>query len=195
MTEESSVLFRHRDRPGDPWLTWRGRGTVHATAPLLLFQTSGAQTSPFGPPGPPCHPRVAFIAFCAEAGGKSFGKSQGGSPPSHLWPKAFKVQRSPLVACDSVGFPSRANQAGPAVSRPRRGPWRAARSSGLGSVAPHSGAGQLSWVLKGVPAWGEAPRMSTPACSCLLWQILRALKRRRDGTRDSTQRGGTIECA
>lgn len=54
---------------------------------------------PFGAPRPPCHPWVAFAAFCAQAGGKSLGKSQGGSPLRHRWPKALEVQSSPLVAC------------------------------------------------------------------------------------------------
>lgn len=74
-------LFRHRDRPGDSWVTGRGRGAVCAAAPLLFLQTPGAQASLFWSPRPPCHPWVASVAFCAKTGGKSLGKSQPPPPP------------------------------------------------------------------------------------------------------------------
>lgn len=112
MTGERSALFRHRDRPRDPWLTGRGWGAVREAGPAALLQTSGAQIFPLGPTRPPCHPCAAFVPFCAQAGGKSLGKSQGGSPLRHLWPKALEVRDSPFVTCGTKRLIPKSCQSG-----------------------------------------------------------------------------------
>ena len=139
----------------------QGGAEAHgAEKPLSLGQTARAQTSRLrrvrsGPGIPPPHPRTASFASCAEAGGKSLGRSQGDSPRSRqLHSQGSRSPGQPPSRCVKApgvlahGPPprpargtgcARAGSAGP-VSAPAgaaAAPWRplAARSNGCGSGA------------------------------------------------------------
>lgn len=129
------------------------------------------------------------------SGREKFGEESGRlpSPPplaqrseSPGWPAHLSL------VVHSVRSPSSAKQADLLRTDPGSvGPRGPLAPPDLGSVAPHSGEGQLPWVLNRL---GEAPR--TPLYLLLPTVAdLRTLKGRRHAIHDSTRRGSIPGCA
>lgn len=109
----------------------RGRGSSYRNPTGPPPDDQGARTFPVrrvgpAPRIPPPHPRIASCAFCAEAGGKSSGRSQGGSPrPRRLHSRGSRRPGQPFVAGRSRAprrtVPRLTERARRAAPRP--GPW------------------------------------------------------------------------
>lgn len=137
-----------------------GPGCGLCGSPAALSPDPWGAGLPFRVPKATLPPLGGIRRLLRPNGREKFGEESGRPPVRHLWPNALKVRGSQLPS--RLWYSASEPQVGlirQDLLRPGEvhgSPW----APDLGSLAPHGGEGQLPWVLNGVPAWGEMPRMT-----------------------------------